>query len=72
MSVKRLEQIALKSLLAWVFPGASVVKNPPCNAGLMQVRSLVPGKLSSHTLWRNCGACLPQLESPRAPTKDPT
>ena len=43
------------------FPGGSVVKNPPADAGDM---GLIPGLGGSHMLRRN--------ESPRATTTEPT
>ena len=44
------------------FPGGTVDKNPPDNAGDL---GLVPGARRSHLLWNNL-AHVPQLLSPKA------
>ena len=43
----------------WDFPGGTVVKNPPANAG---DKGLSSGLGRSHMLWSNW-ACAPQLPS---------
>ena len=50
------------------FPGGPVVKNPPSNAGGMQVQSLV-GELRSH--MPGATKPVPQLLSSRASTREP-
>ena len=53
--------------LSWGFPGGSVVKNPPANAGDMGSIS-DPGR--SHMLWSN-RAHAPQLLSLRSGAREP-
>ena len=62
-------KLSINSSYSWAFPGGSVVKNLPANAG---ETSLTPGPGSSHRPMSN-KACVPQLLSPssRAPEPQP-
>ena len=51
------------------FPGDPLVKNPPCKAG--DTVSIPGQETKIPMLWSN-KACMPQLQSPCAATKDPT
>ena len=65
-----------KESISWDFPGDPVVKNLPCNAqdlgSIPGGGTRIPYAVVSLRVHGNYRACVPQLESLRATTKDPT
>ena len=59
----------LESIKIRAFPGDPLVKNPPCKAG---DTVSIPGQETKIPMLWNNKACMPQLQSPCAATKDPT